>query len=509
LLGSLKKKLANAPTQKIIKRQTEIVIQGLTLDSFGPEEEAQLMAVIARVCKIDQSSLEVVDKTRGSVHIFVDMPAKSAFRLKTMALNRGKRLKQFGITSLRLTGDSKFINVALGILTTTATIGAVQLLWLSLPSVLPSVFGVAAGKAILVAGAVAATTVVGVEVARTVNHPSLPSPTATLTFTSTASPLPTQTSFIPNTGGTNPTEEPSFTPTEVPTFTTSFTPLPTFTSTATQTPTDIPTNTPTPTDTPTDTPTATATPTDTPTSTPTATPSPTPTPISNPVVRSYIRNIGDNSCPAGYTLATYSDAVNDTSLICSVLNTWDIARLAGGGSFDGPGYSCRFRALDSRSLGHSLCKPASQPLAMTSTPTNTPSPTATMTYTPTPTTPPPSSSQFMIWNVDLDNSGSSAVVASANSSVPVTLNYQVWSQPACPGCIDQIVIGLDTNPYYCAYDGGAGLYPGQTGSSTNTIPVPGTSGTYTIYAVFLQYFRCTDAFVAYTPGMAIGTIIVP
>jgi len=44
--------------------------------------------------------------------------------------------------------------------------------------------------------------------------------------------------------------------------------------------------------------------------------------------------------------------------ICQQLGEWFIARLANGGSMDGPGYGCQIRSADTRSLGHTVCAPA-------------------------------------------------------------------------------------------------------------------------------------------------------
>jgi hypothetical protein len=65
--------------------------------------------------------------------------------------------------------------------------------------------------------------------------------------------------------------------------------------------------------------------------------------------------VGDTSCPAGYSLATTDEALANTAATCAKLGTWDIARLDGGGSMDGPGYGCVIRDADSRTLGHALC----------------------------------------------------------------------------------------------------------------------------------------------------------
>ena len=70
---------------------------------------------------------------------------------------------------------------------------------------------------------------------------------------------------------------------------------------------------------------------------------------------------GDGRCPAGRTLLDYAQATANEQEVCKVLGEWYIARLAGGGSMDGPGYVCKIRRADERSLGHSLCVAQAQP----------------------------------------------------------------------------------------------------------------------------------------------------
>ena len=65
---------------------------------------------------------------------------------------------------------------------------------------------------------------------------------------------------------------------------------------------------------------------------------------------------GDSPCPSGYSLISPAEAQESQAQLCSMLGTWDIVRLAGGGSMDGPGYGCGIRAADARGLGQSLCK---------------------------------------------------------------------------------------------------------------------------------------------------------
>jgi hypothetical protein len=106
----------------------------------------------------------------------------------------------------------------------------------------------------------------------------LPTPTATMTRTPTATPTGTATPTRTPTATPTGTATPTNTPTATPTGTTTPTETPTVTPTATSTPTETPTVTPTTTVTPTETQSPTATPTNTPTATPTQTP-PAPKPV--------------------------------------------------------------------------------------------------------------------------------------------------------------------------------------------------------------------------------------
>ena len=72
----------------------------------------------------------------------------------------------------------------------------------------------------------------------------------------------------------------------------------------------------------------------------------------------FVRVQGDTPCPSGYRYISPDEARSRSSELCSLLGTWDIVRLAGGGSMDGPGYGCGIRDLDNRGLGHSLCTDA-------------------------------------------------------------------------------------------------------------------------------------------------------
>jgi len=82
---------------------------------------------------------------------------------------------------------------------------------------------------------------------------------------------------------------------------------------------------------------------------------------SSSVFADSVRVSGEH-CPKGYTHVTYEQVKTDPKQYCNQLKTWDIARLANGGSMDGSGYQCKIRASDERKLGHSLCEKEAAPV---------------------------------------------------------------------------------------------------------------------------------------------------
>lgn len=186
-------------------RQAELVIQGVDPKAFDTEKQERLVDFISELTATPESQLQIEKVTAGSIHVFVEMPAMAAFELKTRALNRDQHFKRLGIQSLRLVGDKKYINISLGILTATATLGALKILWMSIPSLFPSVVGVTAGKVIVITAAIVATTAVGVAVPRLVNSP-VPTQTVPPTFPIGTATAPTQTPVPEGTATATPTQ---------------------------------------------------------------------------------------------------------------------------------------------------------------------------------------------------------------------------------------------------------------------------------------------------------------
>jgi len=232
LIETLKEEIVPAQEQPL--RQAELVIQGVDLRSFDSKKQEQLLGFVSTLVNTPTSQLHLANMTSGSLHVYVDMPATAAFDLKTLALNRDKRLRKFGIKSLRLAGDRKYVNIALGILTTTATIGIMKLFRTRISSLFTSFIRSIIGKIIVAISAIVIVTATGFAVSNTVIPLLNPTSTSTPTFTPTPTNTPTLT----------PTLTPTFTPTRtrIPTRT----PTRTFTPTSTLTPTATFTEVPTP-----------------------------------------------------------------------------------------------------------------------------------------------------------------------------------------------------------------------------------------------------------------------
>jgi len=79
---------------------------------------------------------------------------------------------------------------------------------------------------------------------------------------------------------------------------------------------------------------------------------------------------GDGHCAPGYRLASLNEAQHNMAKIklAPGLGQWTIARLACGGSQDGQGYHFNNRAMDSRTLGDSLCVQGNNPVLCGSKP---------------------------------------------------------------------------------------------------------------------------------------------
>lgn len=234
LIATIKEHLKKLqPAVEQAARQVELVIQGLSLKDLTAEKQEQLLDFLAQLSNSDRSQLQIANLAAGSLHAFVDMPARSAYELKTLALNRDRRFKQFGITCLRLEGDPRFVNTTFGILTQTATLSLPRTIWLRIPPLLRSMFGATVGKFLTILLAVLVLAGVGLTAAHSLGIPSVPaaltaSPTRTQSASQTAEPTSTPTAQATETLSPSPTATSTFTPTFSPTSTETATPVPTY-----------------------------------------------------------------------------------------------------------------------------------------------------------------------------------------------------------------------------------------------------------------------------------------
>jgi hypothetical protein len=211
------------------RREVEIVIKGMDIAKFGPEEQKKLLNTIAEAINVSYTDLKLTTLRAGSVHAFVSMPADAAYRLKAAALNREARLINYGMDALRLTGDRYFVLLKTGRIAplkpnTSRGCWFIGGLGLMIALLLSVIMMVALPLANPFLPSLFATTTPTASQTFT----STPSYTPTITKTSTSTPSQTPTST--NTLTPTPTNTPSSTPSRTPVPTETFTPLPIVTS---------------------------------------------------------------------------------------------------------------------------------------------------------------------------------------------------------------------------------------------------------------------------------------
>jgi len=217
LIDTLKPHLKKtAPDGEGGHKQVELVIQGVNLSAFTAEKQEQLLAFISNLANTDQSQLKIANMTAGSVHVFVNMPAAAAFQLKTMAMNSDPRFSAFGIVSLRLIGDTQFVNISTGLLVSAPTVNSWMAIWLRIPALFSSMVGVAAGKLLTLAIALLLVVGIGLAISKQISAPlptlvveeASPSPTPASTSTNTPVVSPADTALPASTETSTPTPGP-------------------------------------------------------------------------------------------------------------------------------------------------------------------------------------------------------------------------------------------------------------------------------------------------------------
>ena len=117
-----------------------------------------------------------------------------------------------------------------------------------------------------------------------------------------------------------------------------------------------------------------------------------------------------------------------------------------------------------------------------------------------------------ISNVQL-NGGGNFLFLPGGGALTLDHDYFIFNDPGCPGCIDQIEVGLASGLYQaCTYDGIPGV-AGVAGHGTTSLTVPASPGRYFVGFDYAQTYFCNQypAWWSGPPGPSryMAVVIVP
>ena len=198
LIHALKKYIVENPQVPAARREVEMAMRGFTMSTFNQARQNDLLDFISNIANANRSDVQIVNlESAQGLHVFMDVPASTAFTLKTMALNQDKRFREKNITALRLKGNRKFIKFSAGLLTFAAITALLRTRWARV-----WLSGCSCFTCLAVVG-VLAWEAGGLRVPPA-SHPPESSRIAPTSMQNTATDLPTD--FVPVTG---PTETPA------------------------------------------------------------------------------------------------------------------------------------------------------------------------------------------------------------------------------------------------------------------------------------------------------------
>jgi hypothetical protein len=219
LIETIREHLSKVKAENKTSRQVELVIEGIDVAAFGEDKQAQLLAFVAQLANTDAAKLKIANLTAGSVRAFVDMPAETAFALKTMALNRDLRFRQVDVTALKLVDDKYFIQVGSGTFTPTAKNIAPKTPKSQIRDLFSFLLNPTLGRIAITGLLITLLAMLGVFFPAGMSMAVPPSPTSTATLTSTYTVTPTSTATWTSTPTLTTTATPSQTQTNTPTVT--------------------------------------------------------------------------------------------------------------------------------------------------------------------------------------------------------------------------------------------------------------------------------------------------
>lgn len=109
-------------------------------------------------------------------------------------------------------------------------------------------------------------------------------------------------------------------------------------------------------------------------------------------------------------------------------------------------------------------------------------------------------------SLTINNQGN-RITVKPGAALDMRFDYSVSNQLSCPGCITQVLWGIDNRYVGCIYNGTPSVCPGSSkGQYSQRINAPAETGTYQVYVHPDQNYQCNPA--AYKASIPAGTIIV-
>ncbi len=109
-------------------------------------------------------------------------------------------------------------------------------------------------------------------------------------------------------------------------------------------------------------------------------------------------------------------------------------------------------------------------------------------------------------SLNINNQGNSVTVK-PGAPLDMRFDYAVSNQQNCPGCITQVLWGIDNRYGGCIYNGTPSVCPASSnGHYSQRVNAPAEPGTYQVYVHPDQNYQCNPA--AYKPTTPAGTITV-
>jgi hypothetical protein len=110
-----------------------------------------------------------------------------------------------------------------------------------------------------------------------------------------------------------------------------------------------------------------------------------------------------------------------------------------------------------------------------------------------------SGNHAIVENVRFTGATAPLIKVAPGASVEGRADVTVWSNAGCPGCLQQVVLGIGDRRLVCLYQGMPGLHPGAQAVGTFKLKAPPTRGTYRVRMASAQEYTCDGALAQRKP----------